>query len=383
MSGNTNSATDVVVVGGGLAGAALAIALAGAGHRIILLERKREPCDKVCGEFISREAALYLEALGVDLLALGAEPITAVRVCAGDRQATVDLPFPALSLSRRTLDEALLERAAREGVEFRRGCRVRALEPDNDGWHAQVEGSEGVTAGTAFLATGKHDLRGWKRPATAQSHLIAFKLHWRLRPRQAAALSTHVELTLFPGGYAGLQPVERNRANLCLVVDKQVHAAHGGRWDRLLGAIAESCPMFGDRLAGAEPCREAPLAVAALPYGHLHRSSAGPWRLGDQAAVIPPFTGDGMSIALHSARLAAACFLRGENAGRYHDRLRRDVRRSIGLATLLSRALVGRQSLQPLLPLAARRLPGLITGLAAATRIPPAALRRAGLVAPG
>ena len=80
---------EIVVIGGGLAGAAAATHLARAGHDVLLLERTTGPHDKVCGEFLSYEAQEELEDLGVDLRALGAVPIGSVRVQRGGRWASL------------------------------------------------------------------------------------------------------------------------------------------------------------------------------------------------------------------------------------------------------------------------------------------------------
>ena len=307
---------DAVVVGGGPAGAALATRLAQAGREVVLVEREALPADKVCGEFLSREAGHYLSLLGLCLPALGAVPIDALRLCEGGRVATVALPFAAWSLSRRVLDEALLARAAEAGATIRRGAKVERLEPSGAGFRARLGDGAAIDAGAAFLATGKHDLRGFKRPAGLQDDLVAFKQHFHLSREQTAELSRHVELVLFEGGYAGLSLVEEGRANLCLVVRRRRFAELGQRWDRLLAAMRAGSPHLDTRLAGSSPCGPRPLALSAIPYGHVRRRSTGIWHLGDQAAVIPSFSGDGMSIALHSAELAARAFLAGIARGR-------------------------------------------------------------------
>ncbi|HZZ34550.1 MAG TPA: hypothetical protein VFE03_02400, partial [Caulobacteraceae bacterium] len=104
----------------------------------------------------------------------------------------------------------------------------------------------------------------------------------------------------------------------------------------------------------------------------------GLFRLGDQAAVIPSFCGDGMAIALHSGRLAARMIAAGADAGAYHRRLRADLHRQVRLAAWLQRAVQAWPG--PILAglgLAPRML-GL---LAAWTRVPDHALRREGLAA--
>jgi flavin-dependent dehydrogenase len=369
---------DALIVGGGLAGGALAVALAEAGRSVVLLERETGPHDKVCGEFLSREAILYLRALGLDPQALGACRIHSVRLSSGFGVATVKLPFPALSLSRRALDDALLRRAADAGAEVRRGARVQSLDLDGDEWRARLSGGDEVTGKAGFLATGKHDLRGWPRPAGLQGDLIGFKMHLRLSPAQAAELAGHVELTLFRGGYAGLEPVEGGLANLCLLVRRSRYAGLGQQWEVLLAAMGADCALLARRLEGALPCWDRPLAISSIPYGFVRRSGNGLWRLGDQAAVIPSFAGDGMSIALHSARLAARYYLNGEPVGAYQRRMARDVGTAVRCATLLSQLSVHGPG-RALISWGASRLPNIMSSVAAMTRVPSGALRRAGL----
>jgi flavin-dependent dehydrogenase len=363
------AAVPALVIGGGIAGAALAAHLAQAGRRVLLVERRDGPHDKVCGEFISGEAALYLDDLGVDLAALGAVRMRVVRLAARQRVATVPLPFPAFSLSRRALDEALLHAACERGAQIRRGRGVRALARRDGAWVAQLDGGETVAADEVFLATGKHDLRGWKRPSGTQNDLVAFKLHWRLAREETASLGAGVELVLFPGGYAGLEPVEGGLANLCLVVRQRQFAALGRRWDTLLASLRAASPHLHGRLAGALACASRPLAIASIPYGHVATGGRGPWLLGDQAAVIPSFSGDGIAIALHSARLAADVHLAGGTADEFQRRLARDVAGQVRRATWMSRLLV-RPAGQVVAAAAARLLPDIVAGIARTTRIP-------------
>jgi flavin-dependent dehydrogenase len=361
-------ASHALVIGGGVAGAAMAAHLARAGRAVTLVERRADPHHKVCGEFVSGEAALYLRELAVDLAALGAVRVTAVRLHARRDVACVPLPFPALSLSRRVLDEALLRAAVASGAGIRRGTSVRALVRRDGRWIGALDDGDEICATDAFLATGKHDLRGWRRPPGRHGDFIAFKLHWRLRAEQAAALGSHVELFLFPGGYAGLEPVEDGLANLCLVVGRGPFADLGRRWDRLIAALRAACPRLDERLAGAEPCWSRPLAIAGIPYGHVHAGDAGPWRLGDQAAVIPSFAGDGIAIALHSARLAADCYASGATGAAFQARLARDIGAQVARAVAVSR-LIAHPLGRAVAVAAAGTMPGLVGRIARATRI--------------
>ncbi|MGA0531986.1 NAD(P)/FAD-dependent oxidoreductase [Hansschlegelia sp. KR7-227] len=360
---------DVLIVGGGPAGAALATELARAGRDVVVVERELGPHDKVCGEFLSGEALDMLERLGIDVAALGAVPICAVGVSRGSWRTERPLPFRAMSLSRRVLDEALLTLAGDSGARALRGSAVRELRTAEEGWRARLACGRTIVARHAVLATGKHDLRGHARPPGRQNDLIGFKTVFRLPDAARRALEDGVEIGLFPGGYAGLEPIEGGRANLCLVVTMRAFAELGGGWDALAAHLRASVARFEAALAGAEPLFERPLAVSRIPYGLVRRGGEGDglWRVGDQAAVVPSFAGEGVTLALHGARLAARGLLDGRAAGAFQATLATDLAPQIRFATALSRMIVHPAG-QALAPLAA---PTLLRWLAGATRLRP------------
>jgi flavin-dependent dehydrogenase len=370
--------TPVAIAGGGLAGAAAAAQLARAGIATLVLEREKAPRDKICGEFLSTEAQAHLAALGLDLASLGPTVIRGVRLVAGRQRAEAELPFVALGLSRRRLDAALLEHAERLGAKVERGLAVRQVQ---DG---KLETSAGeIAAARLLLASGKHDIRGARRNASrAMTGVLGFKSYFRLGRKATSELEGFVEVALFEGGYAGLQMVEGGLANLCLAVRRSAFEAAGQTWPRLLERLLAE-PHIARRLEDAEEVSPRPLAVADIPYGFTHQDPHEPpglYRLGDQTAVIPSFCGNGMAIALHSARLAAEAITQGADAGAYHARLRRDVAARVRRAAWLQRridAWPGRRAAVFTLGLA----PALIPRLTAWTRISGQALRRAGLSA--
>jgi flavin-dependent dehydrogenase len=359
--------TEVFIAGGGVAGAALGVHLARCGRQVEILEASQAMHHKVCGEFLSFEAVAALEQLGLDLRALGAVAIHGVRLHARTRIAACELPFAALSLSRRVLDEALLGLAERAGAAVSRGRRVESLERDGDGWRARLTRGEVRRARAAFLATGKHDLAGHRRPPGRQNGYVAFKMYFRLSPAQQSSLDGWVELYLFPGGYAGLQMVEEGRTNLCLVVERGTLMRCRNQWPALLAHLCHASGSLTERLDGAEPLLEKPLALSSIPYGMLPaNSSDGLWRLGDQASVIPSLAGCGMAIALHSAQLACEVYTRGGSAAEYAQRLRRHLKGSVGLATAISRLICAAPNLAEVV----RLWPGLLGVLAQRTRVP-------------
>jgi hypothetical protein len=437
MPDTTHPATAVIpealILGGGLAGSALAILLARAGRPITLIEQHAHPHHKVCGEFLSHEALHYLHHLCLDPIALGAVPITHLRLASGTTLARARLPFPAQSLTRKALDEALLTQAAKAGAHLVRGHRIESLALTNKDnasrgslWQATLADGQHLRAPHAFLATGKHDLRGHPRPPGRQNNLIAFKQYFHLHPHRATDLASHVELHLFPGGYAGLQLVEPEtlttppnapptetaditpepdrvphvpplgrgflpapnppsakltsppRANLCLLIDREAYRTLGATWPSLIAHMERHAPHLAHRLADATPLLHRPLALSNIPYGLL-RLYPDPidneylWTLGDQTAVIPSFSGDGMSIALHTAHLAADLYLNGGKPVDLSVILHETLRKQVTLATRISRALVSPYP-QPLIRAAALLFPQLLPRLATATRIATPAL---------
>jgi flavin-dependent dehydrogenase len=362
-----NDLIDHLVIGGGPAGAMVAVRLAFAGRAVVLVEKEPGPHHKVCGEFLSAEAIAYLHQVGIAPHDLGAAVIRSVRLAAGDKLIEAPLPFQALSLSRRVLDEALLRRTEESGCLVLRGVAVKSLTSSGGKWPVTLDDGQSLRASNLFLATGKHDLRGFVRAPARQTNLVGFKLHWQLEPTQVAALSERMNLYLFPGGYGGISLVENSIANLCLVVRRSVLRELGG-WPQLLAFILRGNRHLHSLLEGATPLAPRPLAISPIPYGYLAADFDGLWRVGDQAAVIPSFTGDGMSIALHSASLAAQMFLAGKSAADYTAALRVQLSRQMTLATWLSRVAVtraGRAAAFAVLPLA----PSVLRRIAASTRI--------------
>ncbi len=303
---------DCLAVGGGLAGAAFALELARRGARVAVVERTGAPTLKVCGDFLSSEAQALLAYLDIDVGGMGASRITTLRLVTGERAAQADLPFASVGLSRLALDEVLLAKAAAAGVEVIRGAAVTALEPASDGVRIRA-GDRVLTARSAALATGKHNVRGWPR---RQGAMTAYKISVVPSRAAARALDGVVQLVSYRGGYIGACSVEGGNATICWLMDPIAMCAVGSNWSQQLNHLSRYSSAIGDLLSGAQFLSARPAAVAGIPYGYTRHTAIAPnvYAVGDQLCVIPSFTGDGTSLALSSGLAAANAVLQGAPA---------------------------------------------------------------------
>jgi len=360
--------TPALIIGGGPAGATLALRLAQAGLPHLLLERTRDTADALCGGFLSWRTLAMLERLGIEAQALNPTALSRVRLFARGRTAEAALPQLARAVSRRRLDTLLLTAAERAGAAVERGVAVRGVKERT----ALLADGTSLAADALFLATGKHDLRDLARPASARGEDPTIGLRVRL---QASAvlqrcIADAIELHLLDRAYAGLVQQEDGAGNLCLAV-RRSRLTEAGSAERLLSELGAESPALGERLAHrttASPIH----AVANVPYGWRATNSNGEglFRLGDQAAVIPSLAGEGMAIAIASGMAAARFYAQGGPAGAnaFQSSLAEGVYRPIKAASVAWR-IAERPHLAEAATLLARAIPALLPLLARMTRI--------------
>jgi flavin-dependent dehydrogenase len=321
---NHNGVRDVVVVGAGPAGSAAAAALAQRGWDVLLLERDHFPRHKVCGEFLSPEAQGTLRALRLHnaVAALTPAALTHATVTTKHGQTTrMPLPGPAWGVSRFAMDEALATAACDQGVELWSGILVKEFTNIDNEYviHVQTRSASGqaprygiVKSRALIIACGRHSASALPPHPTPHNRPLAvgIKCHYG-----DVAMPAQVELFFFPGGYAGINPIEDGRVNLCLLLSYDAFRRTGQSVAGTLAAIAEWNPALGRRLTGGQALAESICTVAPVDTGR----PAAPWAdvacLGDTAVMLPPLCGDGMAMALRSAELCAPladAFLREE-----------------------------------------------------------------------
>lgn len=263
----------ITIIGGGLTGLSLAIALRKNGIAVILHEAGEYPRHRVCGEFISGVSAGTLDALGIAEALSDALCHHSVTWFSGNEiLRKTRLPDPALAISRHLLDDRLKHLALAVGVELHTSSRQQAVPQPGLIW----------TAGR-IPARGK-----W----------IGLKAHVRGIP-----LSANLEMHSGSIGYLGITPIEGGWNNLCglFKIDRSIPARH----EQLLPAylLKNGNSRLAESLASAEWKPDSFTAVAGFRLG-LQKPEPGLLCLGDSHAIIPPFTGNGMTMAFQSAEIA-------------------------------------------------------------------------------
>ncbi len=311
---------EVVVAGGGLAGAAVAAMLARAGRSVTVLERDAFPRDKLCGEFLSPESQQALQTIGClgQILALRPKEIRAARFYASSGpNLSLSLPGVGLGVRRIALDETLFRHAESAGARCLQRAEVRVIEPLEDQGalvRYRFEGQErSVQASVVIGAYGRRSAldKQLNRPfAQARHPYLALKRHHRAQDGGALdrALQDHVEIHAFDGGYCGMSHVETGEINVCMLLQQRfVERAQGAKWRQVQRALCALSPTLADRFSALEPTGEA-LAVSQIPFSWKERAHKRVLFVGDAAGMIAPLAGDGQAMAFSAAVLLARLF---------------------------------------------------------------------------
>jgi 2-polyprenyl-6-methoxyphenol hydroxylase-like FAD-dependent oxidoreductase len=270
---------SITIVGGGLAGLTLGIGLRQRGVPAALWEAGHYPRHRVCGEFISGRGQETLARLGLrDLLkragAVGAD--TAAFFSETKSTPTRALPSSALCLSRFTLDAALAKNFSELGGELSEGRRFA----ENFG--------EGIVRATGRRGQAKENGTRW----------FGLKAHASNVP-----LTADLEMHISPRGYVGLCRVNGGRVNVCGLFHRRAGESVGPQNRRELLRGPTGSPLH-QRLASAEFDENSFCAVAGLSLRPYRAVAHVDCCIGDAITMIPPVTGNGMSIAFESAELA-------------------------------------------------------------------------------
>jgi 2-polyprenyl-6-methoxyphenol hydroxylase-like FAD-dependent oxidoreductase len=272
----------ITIVGGGLAGLTLGIGLRQRDIPVTLWEAGAYPRHRVCGEFISGRGQGTLERLGLRALVTEAGAIPACTTAffsARAASAVRELSEPAISISRFTLDDLLAKQFQRLGGELRAGQR----------WRAE-EFSEGVIRATGRRVQAQEG--GWR--------WFGLKAH-----ALQVSLTADLEMHLSSSGYLGISRLPGGQVNICGLFRRPAQAKESPlRWQETLRG--EPGTARHARLREAVFDEASFCSIAGLSLQPRQARLLPECALGDAITMIPPVTGNGMSMAFESAEIAIA-----------------------------------------------------------------------------
>jgi geranylgeranyl reductase family protein len=308
-----------VVVGGGPAGSAVATFLGQRGLDVLLVDEARFPRDKVCGESVSPEAWRLIHRMEAEpaVRALEPQPIRGMALTSphGISFRGEYRDRAGFALRRHDLDRALLHAARRAGVEVREGVRAASLIRDGEtvtGLLLERRCPDGTAAGPPEACRARLVIGADGRRSVVARSLGLLREHptWQKFAVRGywegmEGLREYGEMHVGGGGYCGVAPLSRTRANLAFVLDRRAMREAGGDLEAFYRAsLRDRWPRLQERLARAT-LLEAPRAIGPLALQARRLSTAGALLVGDSAGFYDPFTGEGITLALRSAELAA------------------------------------------------------------------------------
>ena len=339
---NQDSVHDVLVVGGGPAGSSCAYWLAENGWDVVLVEKKRFPREKTCGDGLTPRSVRQLDDMGLGGALAGAHRYEGLRACAFGKVLEMKWPdhpsFPSHGyvITRKDLDQIVAERAEKAGAEVIQGCE--ALEPIYAERIPSAEGTSSqagddvlprlggarvadiesgstreIKARYVVVADGSNSRFGRALGSARDKRFplgMALRGYYRSDRHDDAYIESHLDLRDQSGavvpGYGWIFPLGDGRVNVGVGLLTVTGRWKGLNTSHLMDAFVASAP----RSWGLSPETSCgPPTGGKLPMGLAVRPTAGPTTLviGDAAGAINPFNGEGIAYGYETGRLAAFC----------------------------------------------------------------------------
>lgn len=295
---------DVAIIGGGLAGLALAIQLRKAGHSVILIEKETYPFHKVCGEYISLESWDFLVGLGVDLDQMDVSKINKLEISAADGNLLQhQLSMGGFGISRYRLDFELAQIAKSAGVMLLEDTKVQDILFDADQFQIDCGNTKYVSriACACFGKRANLDIK-WKRAFSLASknklnNYVGVKYHAKIKfPIDTIALHN------FKNGYCGIVKIEDDLYNICyLTTADNLKLSNGSIKDMEKHILCQN-PQLQHIFAHAEILSD-PITISQVSFDKKSQVENHVLMIGDAAGMITPLCGNGMSMALHGSKI--------------------------------------------------------------------------------
>jgi flavin-dependent dehydrogenase len=297
------SLKNIIVIGGGLGGLITAIRLVREGFTCTVCEKRAYPFHRVCGEYVSLETLPFLQSQGLFPGVFNPPRIHRFQLTSvSGESAILPLTLGGFGISRYAFDEFLARKARAEGVQVMEDCEVLQVTYRGDDF--EVHTSRGaMTAQVVVGAYGKRsrlDRMLNRRFIRNRSPFVGVKYHVRTDfPDDLIALHN------FHGGYCGISRVENDITNLCYLIHRDVVRQYGSLSEAekkvlcanpwLKRIFAESDFLFSK----PEVINEISFEMREPVWNHMIM-------VGDTAGLITPLCGNGMAMAIHAGKMAAA-----------------------------------------------------------------------------
>jgi menaquinone-9 beta-reductase len=302
----TNDTYDVAIVGGGLAGLSASIQLAKAGHSVVLFEKEKYPFHRVCGEYVSLESWDFLKRLGLPLDEMRPPIIDTLILTAPNGKAfRTRLPLGGFGISRFELDSRIASLASQNGVDVVEGTKIDHVTFEGT-FHLQAT-SKTIHSKVCCAAYGKRsnlDIK-WKRIflRTANQRLdnyVGVKYHVKTNWEKNV-----IGLHNFKDGYCGISKVEGDKYCLCYMTKAENLRKCSNDIQQLEETVLWRNEHLKKIFQSSEKCESFPVTISQINFNKKTQVENHLLMLGDSGGMITPLCGNGMSIALHTGKIAS------------------------------------------------------------------------------
>ena len=295
------------IIGGGLSGLVTAIHLSKNNFAVTVFEKESYPNHKVCGEYLSREILPYLEQLDIQLTDLDPVRINKLQYSTvSGKVVNSDLTLGGLGISRFALDEFLYQKALDSGVTIKKAL-VTNVGLIHDQFKITTSQNNSFQFQVALAAYGKRSLLDKKldrKFIVQKSGWLAIKGHYKKDDFPDDLVMLHN----FKGGYCGLSKTESGAINVCYLASYNSFKKHKDPLSFKNKVLLEN-PNLRTFFQDATPLFEKELSIAQISFEKKSSVQDHMLMLGDAAGLIHPLSGNGMAMAIHSAKIASEVVL--------------------------------------------------------------------------
>jgi len=292
----------IIIVGGGLAGLTSAIHLSKNGFDVTVIDKNEYPRHKVCGEYISNEVLPYLDWLGVNPEVLHPTNIKQLIFSTGTG-ATIhgNLPLGGFGISRFTFDHYLFQKAVAQNCKVVEDT-VTEINFLNDEFSVTLSNNAILKSKIVIGAFGKRsnmDQKMHRDFIVKKSPWLAVKGHY-----EGDFPNEIVGLHNFKGGYCGVSKVENNAINICYLADFETFKQYKNIEEYQKNVLYKN-PILKTIFENATAIFEKPLTISQISFDKKDCVENHILMIGDTAGLIHPLCGNGMAMAIHSAKIVS------------------------------------------------------------------------------